>query len=233
MGARRSSRHITNASLGTERLSSQETPMQNYDTKKMQFLIPLKMAGKHLEIVTSVTDHGEGGSDAARDDAVAIHTHAAKSPFYSARRRNAVSPTLSFGSGAPPTARDKPTSPTVREMRIKDGLEPTSAVTNVATEFRRDFRTPDRHASRFSAGRSPSIIEEERTQEITTSPVRLSPNAIYMKAPSNYDQSKIKRGLVLRSPEKPALTKASLFQVRNDILPHGNVTAFPPVMKKP
>lgn len=97
--------------------------MQHYDAKKLQFLIPLKTAGgKNLEIVTSITELGEGASDAARDDVVAIHTQTgasmtAKSPFYSAHRRHqgVASPTLSFGSGVP-QKNDKPTSPTIKEM---------------------------------------------------------------------------------------------------------------------
>ena len=46
----------------------------HYDAKKRQFLIPLKMAGRQLEIVTSITEHGEAISEPAKDDIVAIHT---------------------------------------------------------------------------------------------------------------------------------------------------------------
>lgn len=99
-------------SLGTERLSSggdgPASPLDHAypDTKRLQFLIPLKMAGKNLEIVTSITDIGEG-SDAANvhDEGVLVQTH--KSPFHSAARRNVASPTLSFGSGAPREKNDR------------------------------------------------------------------------------------------------------------------------------
>ena len=114
-------------------------------------------------------------------------------------------------------------SPKRRDLSI-DGVD--QAVTGPNS---RQFRTPDR-LSRFTAGpgATPSIIEEERTGEMTHSPARLSPTAMYRMAP-NYDSSKIKRGLVLKSPVMPKLGKESIFSVRNDIMP----MVFPPMRPRP